>query len=148
MITDAVDADALAATFASLNTAATDGFVREVLVVGAEAATAAEEAGAIIASDLDAACAAARQPWLLILVAGARLEVGWEQAAWRHVREHPGRAGRFRLSLRGGPVARLEEARAELEAGLLGRPRPAHGLLRPRATPGGRPRRIGARVLA
>jgi hypothetical protein len=125
-------------TFASLSAAATDGFLREVIVAdpGASAAIAAivEEAGARLVSagdqSLARACAEARQAWLLLLRSGVRLESGWEQAAWRHINGHGDRAGWFRLSLRAsGLSARLKEARADLETRLMGRVRAEQGLL-------------------
>jgi hypothetical protein len=137
----------LQATFASLAGAASDGFVREVIVVADNPAVAeaADEAGARCASDRAAAFDAARQPWVLALTAGARLEVGWEKAARRHMHEHAGRAGWFRLSLRGGLGARLKEAGADLAA-RIGQPSPAQGLLAPKAGAAGR-RPIAARIL-
>ena len=132
----------LEATLAALTAPAIDGFVREVIVADAGSTDAtlaiAEEAGARIvrangAAALGEGCAAARQPWLLLLKAGTRPQAGWEQAAWRHVNDHSGSAGWFELSLKAGELAaRLEEARANLEARLLGRLRPEHGLLIPR----------------
>jgi hypothetical protein len=133
-------APALVATFASLHEAATDGFVREVIVANATPngaiRAAADDAGARVVEGPDAfgaACGAARQPWLLLLKAGARLAVGWEPHAWRHLNDHQDQAGWFRLSLAGsGLGVRAEEARAALEARILGRPRAEHGLLLPR----------------
>jgi hypothetical protein len=110
------------------------------------------------------ACAEARQAWLLLLRSGVRLESGWEQAAWRHISDHGDRAGWFRLSLKeSGLSARIEEARADLEARLLGRVHAEQGLLisrrlyEARSAPGAAPaiplhawpsRRIEARILA
>jgi glycosyltransferase involved in cell wall biosynthesis len=132
----------LEATLAALTPPAIDGFVREVIVadVGSTDATLAiaEEAGARIvaakgAGALGEGCAAARQPWLLLLKAGTRPQAGWEQAAWRHINDHSESAGWFRLSLKsGGPGARAAEIRAALAASLLGRLRAEHGLLVPR----------------
>jgi glycosyltransferase involved in cell wall biosynthesis len=132
----------LEATLAALTAPAIDGFVREVIVADAGSTDAtlaiAEEAGARIVTARGAAafgegCAAARQPWFLLLKAGTRLEAGWEQAAWRHVNDHSDRAGWFSLSLKaGGLQARALEIRAALEARLLGRLRAEQGLLIPR----------------
>ena len=132
----------LEATLAALTAPAIDGFVREVIVADAGSTDAtlaiAEEAGARIvhataAAALAQGCAAARQPWFLLLKAGTRPQAGWEQAAWRHVNDHSDSAGWFRLSLKaGGLGARLVEARANLEARLLGRPCAEQGLLIPR----------------
>jgi glycosyltransferase involved in cell wall biosynthesis len=132
----------LGATLAALAGPAIDGFVREVIVADAGSADAtlavAEEAGARIveaqgAAALGEGCAAARQPWLLLLKPGTRPQAGWEQAAWRHLNDHAGVAGWFLLSLKAGGVgARLDEARANLDARLFGRLRAEHGLLIPR----------------
>jgi glycosyltransferase involved in cell wall biosynthesis len=130
----------LGATLAALAGPAIDGFVREVIVADAGSTDAtlaiAEEAGARIveakgAAALDEGCAAARQPWFLLLKPGTRPQAGWEQAAWRHINDHAGVAGWFSLSLKGGLGARLDEARANLDARLFGRPRAEHGLLIP-----------------
>ncbi len=157
----------LEATLAALTAPAIDGFVREVIVADAGSTDTtlaiAEEAGArIVQAKVDTAlvegCTAARQPWFLLLKAGTRPQAGWEQAAWRHVNDHSGAAGWFQLSLKaGGPGARLEEARANLAARLLGRLRPEHGLLIPRrlfeetlerrSGPVSLPLRTGRRVL-
>ncbi|HZC17459.1 MAG TPA: glycosyltransferase [Caulobacteraceae bacterium] len=132
----------LEATLAALTAPAIDGFVREVIVADAGSTDAtlaiAEEAGARIVTTkgtaaLGEGCAAARQPWFLLLKAGTRPQASWEQAAWRHVNDHSDRAGWFRLSLKaGGLEARALELRAALEAGLFGRLRAEQGLLIPR----------------
>jgi hypothetical protein len=134
----------------------------------AAVAALTDEAGAKLvsagAASLQAACAAAGQAWLLLLASGARLETGWELAAWRHINDQGDCAGWFHLSLKGGgATARLEEARADLAARLFGRLRPDHGLLlsrrlyeeqvargAPIAMPLQAPRlrRIAARILA
>jgi glycosyltransferase involved in cell wall biosynthesis len=131
----------LEATLAALTAPAIDGFVREVIVADAGSTDAtlaiAEEAGARIvaaeaAGSLSEGCAAARQPWLLLLKAGTRPQAGWEQAAWRHVNDHADSAGYFQLSLKAGGLGpRLAEGRAVLAAS-LGRLRAEQGLLIPR----------------
>jgi hypothetical protein len=164
VIIDGAD-ESLRPTFACLTPAATDGFVREVLVADAaaapEALATADEAGARLVRagkrSFSEACAAARQPWLLLLQSGVRLEAGWERVAWRHINGHGDRAGWFRLSIRAAAVsARVEEARANLAAGLLGRLRAEHGLLISRGLFGraiertaaaGLPLAVGARSL-
>jgi hypothetical protein len=139
VITSLDDAGRLTATLASLAPAAIDGLVREAVVVdvgaGEAVLAAAEDAGARVVSaaageGLAAACAAARGPWLLILPSGARLQVGWEAAARRHIERHADKAGWFALSLDAdGPGARLAEAAASIAAAWLGRPQPRQGLL-------------------
>ncbi len=137
-IIEAADHRGLRETFASLSDAATDGFVREVLVAdrsgSTDVAAIVDEAGAKLIDaggrSMVQACAAARQTWLLLLKSGARLEAGWAPAAWRHTEQHGDRAGWFGLSLRqAGPVARINEARADIEARLFGRTRAEQGLL-------------------
>ena len=134
------DEAGLAATLSSLAPAAMDGFVREVVVVDAGSTDAtlaiAEDAGArIVAAEntamtLAIGCDEARQPWLLILNPGARLQVGWDAAALTHMRAHSDKAGWFQLALTAsGPAARLTEAAASLEGHLLARPREGQGLL-------------------
>ena len=131
----------LEATLAALTPPAIDGFVREVIVADAGSTDAtlaiAEEAGARIvaaksAGALGEGCAAARQPWLLLLKPGTRPQAGWEQAAWRHINDHADSAGFFRLSLKAGGLGpRAAEIRAALGAS-LGRLRAEQGLLIPR----------------
>jgi hypothetical protein len=137
-IIEVADETSPQATFASLTAAATDGFVREVIVADRTGSPAvagqANEAGATLVSagpeSLARACAIARQAWLLLLPSGARLETGWEPAAWRHMNDHGDCAGWFQLSLRGGGLAvRLDEAMADFAARLLGRLRADQGLL-------------------
>jgi glycosyltransferase involved in cell wall biosynthesis len=133
------DEAGLSATLAALTAPTIDGFVREVIVADAGSTDAtlaiADEAGARIVrakggAALGDGCAAARQPWLLLLKAGTRPQAGWEQAAWRHINDHNDQAGWFRLSLKaGGLQARAAELRAALEARLFGRLRAEHGLL-------------------
>jgi hypothetical protein len=138
IITDIDDPVRLEATLAALAPAAIDGFVRELIIVGrgagADALTLAEEAGARVIGEGEAAfaqaCAAARQPWLLILPAGVRLQVGWEAVAHAHTRQHPDMAGWFQLALPGrGVAARFAEAIAAARSRHLGLPAPAQGLL-------------------
>jgi len=129
------DASRLTATLAALAPAALDGFVREVIVVDAgstdETQAVAEDAGAdVMTTGFADATAKARQPWLLILAAGSRPQVGWERAARAHMREFPGKAGWFDLALaESGPTARLREATARFDNVVFGRLRPPQGLL-------------------
>lgn len=133
------DAERLTATLASLAPAAMDGLVAEVILADAgssdETLATAEDAGARVLAvsgeaALAAACAAARQPWLLILKPGTRLQTGWEASALDHIRKAPQAAGWFRLALAApGPAARMAEAGASLRGRLLGRPSAEQGLL-------------------
>ena len=137
IITDLRDEARLEATLAALAPAAIDGFIRQLLVIadGANAAALelAEEAGADPVAGPDrfaAACAAARHPWLLILPAGVRPQMGWEAAARAHARRHPDVAGHFiSASSRTGLAARIDESLAGARCALLGRPAPEQGLL-------------------
>ena len=139
IVTTLNDAPRLGATLAALAPAAIDALVREVIIAdgGSTDATLdlAEEAGARTVCGrrnlvLAEACASARQPWLLILPAGARLEIGWEASVRGHMRRHPAAGGWFRLSLaQPGVSARLEELWVNTAARWLGRIRPEQGLL-------------------
>ena len=129
------NAQRLTATLAALAPAAMDGFVREVIVSDGGSADdtlkVAEDAGVdVVATGLADALAAARQPWLLILAAGTRPQVGWEKAAHAHMRDYPGRAGWFDLAFaEPGLASRLREAIVRFEGAALGRLRREHGLL-------------------
>ena len=129
------DAERLTATLSALAPAAIDGFVREVIVADGGSidgtVAVAEDAGAeVFMRRLGEACAKARQPWLLILSAGSRPQVGWEQAARTHMRDHPDKAGWFDLALAApGAGARLQEAAAKFENVVFGRLRAPQGLL-------------------
>jgi hypothetical protein len=130
----------LAATLSSLAPAAMDGFVREVIVADSGSTDAtlavADDAGARVVAVENAemalalGCDEARQPWLLMLMPGARLQVGWDAAALLHMRDHSQKAGWFQLALAArGAAARLTEAAATFEGHLLARPREGQGLL-------------------
>ncbi len=143
IVTTLNDEKRLSATLAALSSAAMDGLVREVIVADGGSADGtldiAAEAGARVISGrrdrvLGEARAAARQPWQLILPAGARLQVGWEQAALSHIRRRPKARAWFTLSLADeGLSARMDELMANTQARLFGRLRPEHGLLIPSA---------------
>ena len=151
-------ADGLAETLSSLTAAAVDGLVREAIVIGgrgdAAVAEIVDDAGArLFDGALAEAVTQARQPWLLILPAGARLQMGWEPAVLGHIRHSPSARGWFQLNLAAdGPGARLGEALANARARWLGAPRPEHGLLVAARlwSPTGRgpSRPIAARILA
>jgi glycosyltransferase involved in cell wall biosynthesis len=81
--------------------AAVRGVVREVVVADAGSTDAtleiAEDAGCRVVTDgLDAAKAAAKSDWLLILDPGARLRPDWEERARAHVES--GARGPMRLN--------------------------------------------------
>ena len=134
IITDLRDANRLEATLAALAPAAIDGFIRQLLVVAegadADALELAEDAGADAVAGFEIACAQARQPWLLVLPAGVRPQVGWEAAVRAHARRHPKVAGHFiAASAEAGLVARVWEGLAGARGALLGRPSLDQGLL-------------------
>jgi hypothetical protein len=137
VITDLRDETRLEATLASLAPAAIDGFIRELLVIGEVAdpmaLELAEDAGADAVEGADgfaSACARARQPWLLILPAGVRLQVGWEDAVRAHARRRPEAAGHFKWATSTpGVGARAVEAAAGARCWVLGRPAAEQGLL-------------------
>jgi glycosyltransferase involved in cell wall biosynthesis len=112
------DALRLTATLAALAPAAVDGFVRQVIVADGgstdETCEVAEESGAdVVLGGVREAIAAARQPWLLVLAAGVRPQVGWERAAHAHMRDYPEHAGWFDPALPGaGLLARVRELAA------------------------------------
>lgn len=151
-------AGGLAETLSSLTPAAVEGLVREALVIGAHGDAAAaeiiDEAGArSFDGSLKDAVAQIRQPWLLILPAGSRLQIGWERAALGHIRHRPEARGWFQLNYaHDGLAARLGEGLANLGALWLGAPRAEQGLLvatrlwSPKAA--GPARAMAARILA
>jgi hypothetical protein len=162
VISTPTDARRLTATLAALAPAAVDGLVRQVIVADmgsrGDIVEVAEDAGADLAADFSAAMATARQPWVLVLAAGARPQVGWEQSAHAHMRDYPERAGWFDLALpEVGAAARLRE----FAAGAAGMRSPGLGpLIRRQHLEGLHPidgpetlarrfrgRRIGARAL-
>jgi len=128
------DAPGLTATLAALTPAAIDGFVRKVIVSDGgssdETFEVAEDAGAAVVTTGFADAIGQARPWVLILVAGARPQVGWEQAAHAHMRDWPDKAGYFDIALPGlGIGARVREAAARLGSAVFGRVLPAQGLL-------------------
>ena len=90
----------LPACLGALVPAAVDAIVTEVIVVdgGSTDATLAivEDAGAKLADTVEAAVAAAKADWLLLLPADLRLETGWDAEASAHLQNAGGRAARFR----------------------------------------------------
>lgn len=94
------NAATLPACLGALVPAAVDAIVTEVIVVdgGSTDATLAiiEDAGAKRAATVEAAVAAAKADWLLLLPATVRLETGWDAEAAAHLQNFGGRGGRFR----------------------------------------------------
>jgi hypothetical protein len=88
---------ALGALLTALVPAATDGLVREVLVVGASgiAREIADDAGARLADDLCSAVSSAKGPWMVWLPAGAGLAAGWMEAMRVHVESAGDRPARL-----------------------------------------------------
>ena len=88
-------AERLPGLLAALTSAAVDGLVREVLIVGGPADlldVLREETGAELAADLKGAIAAARSDRLLALPAALRLRGDWLARLGRHLREGGGEA--------------------------------------------------------
>ena len=134
IITDLRDEARLEATLAALAPAAIDGFIRQLLVIaegaGADTLALAEDAGADAVAGFADACVRARQPWLLILPAGVRPQVGWEAAVRAHARRHHKVAGHFiGVSAEAGLAARVGEGLAGARGALLGRPSLEQGVL-------------------
>lgn len=135
----------LAETLTALVPGVVEGVVREVLIADAgstdETVPIAEASGARLLTlergrgvQLRAGCAAARSDWLLALHADTRLEPGWIEAVRRHVAEHPGDAGYFRLAFDDpGAAARAWEAGVLARNRLFGLVYGDQGLLIPRA---------------
>lgn len=154
IVIDIKDPEGLAATLACLTPAAVDGLVKELILPEAGADPAAlevgEDAGArIIAGGVALACAAARQPWLLVLPEGVRLQIGWERLVRAHIKRWPEAGGWFELNYASGGVgARAAEAAANAGARWLGLRRAEHGLLVPaRQAAGGLGRIKGLRAI-
>lgn len=88
-------AERLPAILAQLTTAAVDGLVREVVIVGGPAdllSVLREETGAELADDLGGAVTMARSERLLVLPARLRLRSDWLERLGRHLREGGGEA--------------------------------------------------------
>jgi hypothetical protein len=137
IITDVGSAEVLEATLATLQDAATDGLIRELIIIrfGDDPAvqSLAEEAGAAaVVDDLAAAVSAMRQPWGLVLPAGVRLQAGWQSAVTRHARANADRAGFFRhASAAPGFKGRFAEALAASRTGFGLAPMSRQGLVAP-----------------
>jgi glycosyltransferase involved in cell wall biosynthesis len=120
------NAATLPACLAALVPAAVDAIVREVILVDGGSIDAtleiAEDAGAKRAATVEAAVAAAKSEWLLILPATVRLEPGWEAEAAAHVQHHIGTVAVFRPAFEDlGLVSRVRRLfdRGEADQALL-----------------------------
>ena len=88
-------AERLPGLLAALTSAAVDGLVREVVIVGGPAdllEVLREETGAELADGLSAAIDVARSERLLFIPAALRLRSDWLAALGRHLREGGGEA--------------------------------------------------------
>lgn len=135
------DAEALAATLASLVGAAVDGYVREVVVLdggmGPAAQRIADDAGCSIrpAQELADVVSDARADWLALFETGCALPTGWAQGLERRIRAASGadrglrfRTGRWGMSdlvrvsrsrrLSHGVVARRQLLKAQFRIGM------------------------------
>jgi len=108
------DARRLGETLAALVPAAVDGLVRQVIIadLGSTDATRdiADDAGAtLVAGDLNAGLAAAKEAWVLVLDPGARLAPGWDAEVRNHASSGVG-AAVIRLGPRRGLLSMIAPA--------------------------------------
>ena len=118
-----------------------DGLIRELVVSDGgsedETLTIARDLGAVIVTgeagrggQIARGVAAAKGSWVLILHADTHLSDNWPDVARRHIGEHGGKAGWFRLRFRAtGLAPRIVEAGASLRSRLLALPYGDQGLL-------------------
>lgn len=94
------NAATLPACLGALVPGAVDAIVTEVTIVDAGSSDATleivEDAGAKRADTVEAAVAAAKADWVLLLPADLKLEAGWEAEAAAHLQTSGGRRARFR----------------------------------------------------
>jgi len=115
--------EALARTLSALVSAAVEGMVRDVLVLGRgstdDTASVAEHSGCVFLADADltSALQQARGDWLLLLRPGARLVEGWSEEVRRHIAA-AGTPACFTQGNRRWPWAALFDRRG-LDAGLV-----------------------------
>ncbi len=138
-------ADDLPATLGSLVEGLEAAILREVIVSDGgsadETRALAEAAGCVWASgpagrggQLARGAVVAGGEWLLFLHADSCPQPGWTVAVAEHMRNHPARAGWFRLRFdTGGCAPRLVAGWANFRARALGLPYGDQGLLIPRA---------------
>jgi len=135
------DEATLVRTLSSLVPAVVEGLVREVIIAdgGSEDATLeiAESTGCRIVStdanrglQLWQGCREAKGDWLMILHPDSQLTEGWMSHAQAHIRQHPLRAGYFRLAFDDpSGFARLWAEVVAFNARWLALPTGDHGLL-------------------
>lgn len=131
----------LPSTLASLSEGLEAGLIRELVVSdgGSNDGTRAiaDAAGAIFVAgeagrggQLRRGAAEAQGEWLLFLHADTHLGEGWSTAVFDHLRDHPGKAGHFRLAFRAsGPAPRVVSGWANLRSRAFGLPYGDQGLL-------------------
>ncbi len=117
------------------------GLVQELVITDGgstdETRDVAEELGAVWVAgaagrggQLRRGVDASRGDWLLLMHADTQLSPGWAEAAYRHMRETPDKAGWFRLRFRAkGLAPRIVAGGANLRSRLLGLPYGDQGLL-------------------
>ena len=137
-------ADRIGPCLGALSEALFEGLLREVILSDGgsadQIADIAETIGARLVTgpvgrggQLAAGIRAARAPWLLILHADSVMDEGWIAAVQAHMRDHPDRAGYFRLHFDvDHPMARVTAGWANLRARLFALPYGDQGLLIPR----------------
>ncbi len=135
----------LPATLAALGEGLAGGLIRELILADGGSrdglAAIADAAGARLVTappgrgaQLAAAAAEAQGEWLLFLHADTHLGPGWAAAVLDHIRDHPDKAGYFRLAFRhSGRAARLVASWANWRARAFGLPYGDQGLLIRRA---------------
>jgi hypothetical protein len=129
----------LVPTLAALVPGATAGLITEVLIADGgsqdETAAVADVAGCnfvavagSFAGRLNAAAAAARAPWLMLLRPGIVLDAPWTGEVGRFI-QHGGHDDRAAVFRRGGPRTAVREFLGLLGAALGAPPRPEQGLV-------------------